>query len=375
MFIKSVISFILAHLMFLGGTNTRVYVAPAEVLQTEATSTTIFVATTSPATKAIATKKPTTEIKKVVPKKPAETVKTDRAPIVNVSTTPITPEPSPDFEAINTFARIATVNILCTAKGGELNPISGTGAIVEPNGLILTNAHVAQYLLLKDYREKDFIQCVARTGSPAYPTYNLELVYISPSWVANNKAEINNQSPKGTGENDFAFLHITKMIDNSNLPEQLPFITMNVRETIEINEPVILVSYPAGFLGGLSILQNLNITSAITNIQDVFTFRNGTIDVISVGGTIVSQKGSSGGLVVDKKGTLIGVISTSSDGDTTSSRELNAITLGYINRDLQRELKINFSQFLSQNPSDFAQIFASTTAPALTKLITDELNK
>ncbi|KND48010.1 MAG: hypothetical protein AB201_00205 [Parcubacteria bacterium C7867-006] len=375
MFIKTVISFILAHLMFLGGTNTKVYVAPEEPISIQATTTNTIAIATSSIIKTIKDTKPTTtETKKTTVKKPAEVQKTTPEVVVQPQI-PKAPEPTPDFEAINTFARKATVNILCTTKGGELNPISGTGAIVEPNGLILTNAHVAQYLLLKDYREKDFIQCVARTGSPAYPTYNLELVYISPTWVANNKTELKEQNPKGTGEDDFAFLRITKMIDNSNLPEQLPFITMNVRENIEINEPVILVSYPAGFLGGLSILQNLNITSSITNIQDVYTFKDGTIDIISVGGTIVSQKGSSGGLVVDKKATLIGVISTSSDGDTTSQRGLNAITLAYINRDLQRELKINFAQFLSQDPGDFAKMFASTTAPELTKLITDELNK
>lgn len=371
MFIKTAISFIVAHILLLGGTNTRVYVAPDNKpqLATSTSKQTIVATSTKENKKSVVTK----EDLKIQVKTDKTTAKKPWA-----SSTPIvirTPEPAPDFEAINTFARQAIVNILCTTKGGELSPISGTGVIVEPNGLILTNAHIGQYFLLKDFRQKDFIQCVARTGSPAYPKYNLELVYISPTWVSENKAQLKDQNPKGTGENDFAFLRITKSVDDTNLPNKFPFLTMNLRENIQINEPVLLVSYPAGFLGGLSILQNLNVTSAITNIQDVFTFRDGTIDIISVGGTVVSQKGSSGGMVVDSKSTLIGIITTSSDGKTTSTRDLNAITIPYIARDLESELKMNLLQFLSTGPEEFAKTFASTTAPTLTKLITDELTK
>ena len=369
MFAKKVIAYIFAHILLLGGANnTRVYVAPEEKASAPIVSTTAPIAITNnikPTTtpKVIknigtTTKSTKTENKSVIPQ-----VDTPKAPV------------EVDFESINQFARKATVNILCSAKGGELSPISGTGVIVEPNGLILTNAHIGQYLLLKDFKQKDFIDCIARTGSPAYPKYNLELVYISPTWVGENKTLLKQENPKGTGENDFAFLRITKMIDDTNLPKEFPFVTMNIRENIGVNEPVVLVSYPAGFLGGLSILQNLNITSAVTRIQDVFTFKDGTIDIIAVGGTVVSQKGSSGGLVVDENSTLIGVISTSSDGNTTESRGLNAITLSHISRVIKKELGINMVQFLNQDYSDFAKIFASTTAPTLTKLITDELNK
>ena len=363
--------------MLLGVSNTKVYVAPTNKIEPVASTTVIVNSTTTkPIVKDV---KIATTTKNTVVKKPVTTPTPAKA---TTKTSPAstgavvkTPEPEPDFVVINNHARAGTVNILCSTKGGELSPISGTGAIVEPNGLILTNAHIGQYLLLKNYREKDFIQCVARTGSPAYPKYNLELVYISPTWVSENKTQLKDQNPKGTGENDFAFLRITSMIDKSDLPGRFPFVTMNVREDIGLNEPVLLSSYPAGFLGSLSILQGLNITTAVTKIQDVFTFKDGTIDVLAVGGTVVSQKGSSGGLVVDKNGTLIGVISTSSDGETTSQRGLNAITLAYINRDMQKELGFGLKDFISQNPGDFAKVFASTTAPLLTKLITDELNK
>ena len=286
------------------------------------------------------------------------------------------PQPSAlvDFEFINTKAREATVNILCTTKGSDFSPISGTGMIINPDGLILTNAHVAQYFLLRDLYTKDFITCVIRTGSPAYPRYYAELVYISPVWIENNKAEIKEQNPLGSGERDYAFLRITNKIDGATLPT-FSHLSPNIREEIERDEPVVLVSYPAGFLGGISIIQNLNITSAITDIQNIYTFKENTVDVIAVGGTVVSQKGASGGAVVDKNTTLIGIISTSSSGNTTSSRDLNAITLAYINRTLQSETGFTLSEFMSKNMADYAKTFQETKAPDLTRILIDEITK
>lgn len=381
MFLKTIATIILAPIIliseFFGLFKAEVYIAPpnkTQVVIEEGTSTEAIVtkASTTPEKNTPIKNASTTPVKKqpVVKKVETKTVEPSAVkPFI------ITPVKQIDFETVNTNSRKTIVNILCTTKYNDLSPISGTGVIVSGSGLILTNAHIAQYFLLKDFREKDYLKCVGRTGSPAYPKYNLELVYISPNWVANNKAILKEQDPKGTGENDFAFLRITGPIDNSQTLDYYTYIQPNTREIIEIGEPVLLVSYPAGFLGGLSVLQDLNITSAITNIQDVFTFKNDSIDVLSVGGTVVSQKGSSGGLVVDGDTSLIGIISTSSDGQTTSSRGLNAITISYINRSMQAEININLKQFLNLNHQIFAKTFADTTAKTLTKIITDELTK
>ncbi len=369
MLIKGFLALILLSLLLLG-INSSVDVVPVELEPVSIVSTTtVAVATTTQPT--ATTTVPVTKPKLVATTtKPANKVVAP-AQIITITT----PEPPPNFELINTFARQATVNILCTTKSGALSPISGTGVVVKPDGLILTNAHIAEYLLLKDFGQKNFIECNIRTGSPAYPRYRAELVYISPTWVENNKGLLKEQDPQGTGENDFAFLRITAMVDNSNLPESFPYIQMNTRENISVDEPVVLISYPAGFLGGLSILQNLHITSAVTMIQNVYTFKDGTVDVVAVGGTVVSQKGSSGGLVVDKNATLLGIISTSTDGDTTSLRELYAITVAYINRSIKKELGINLETFVKQDMAEFAKKFQEINAPNLTKLITDELNK
>ena len=292
------------------------------------------------------------------------------------TTTPVTPEippePPPDFGLINTFARTALVNILCSTKGNELSPISGSGIVISPSGIILTNAHLGQYFLLRDLYEKNYLQCAIRTGSPAYPRYHAELVYISPLWVEANKKILREAEQASNGENDYAFLHITDAIDGTKLPV-FPYLTANTSENINADEPVILVSYPAGFLGGLSILQGLNVTSAVTTIQNVFTFKSGTKDVMGVGGTIVSQRGASGGGVIDGHSTLIGIISTLSNASTTSSRDLNAITVPYINRSLKNEAGITIPDLLTLDVSIFAKNFWDNQAPALIKTITDAI--
>jgi hypothetical protein len=311
---------------------------------------------------------------------PPKTV-SSKKPIAQNSTPPppqpVSPpvEPVPDFEKINQTSRAALVNILCLGSSGSIPGISGTGVIIDPRGVILTNAHIAQYFLLKDYPQKNSLDCVIRTGSPAIPQYRASLTYISPTWVDKNKTVLKESEPRGTGEDDFAFLLITKSTSGSPLPSSFPYIPFSATEILDENQTVLLASYPAGFLSGQTLLQSLNVASAITNIQKVFTFKEDTIDLLAVGGTVVSQKGASGGAVVSGKSELIGIITTSSQEETTSSRQLNAITSAYINRALQNELGISLLNLLSQNISEFTEKFQNTTAPLLTKAIVDELSK
>lgn len=379
MFLKTITTFIVSTIFGFGATSTRVYVAPkpkaidpAPVSTTTNISIVTKTATSTPKTIVATSTKPK---KKVVPKKITANSTPVQKPKQEIQKIDIASLPPLDYEKVNTYSRQAIVNILCSTKGGELSPISGTGVVINPKGIIITNAHIGQYFLLKDYKEKDYVGCVIRTGSPAYPTYKAELMYISTTWVGNNKSILKSQDPKGTGENDFAFLHIIGKVDDGNLPESFQYLIPDVREVVQTGEPVLLVSYPAGFLGGLTVIQDLNITSSLTKVKDLFTFKQNTIDLIDVGGTVVSQKGSSGGAVVDYFVSLLGIITTSSEGNTTDKRDLHAITLAHVNRSLQSELGINLNGVLSQDPKEFSKTFASTTAPLLSKLITDELNK
>ena len=67
-----------------------------------------------------------------------------------------------------TALRNALVNIICSVPiGSDLHSISGSGIIIDSKGIILTNAHIAQYFLFAD---RD-VSCVIRSGSPATNKY------------------------------------------------------------------------------------------------------------------------------------------------------------------------------------------------------------
>ncbi len=280
--------------------------------------------------------------------------------------------------AINENARSATVNVVCTSTGGgSFAPLSGSGVIIDPRGVILTNAHIGQYFLLKDFPVKDYLDCLIRQGSPATPRYRAELIYLPIPWAQKHREDILLQEPLGTGENDFALLLITRTTNPAGtLPASFPFLEQNLIESVDfIGEPIIISAYPAGFLGGVSIQTNLNLSSASATIRGVYTFSSTTIDVLSLGGTVVSQRGSSGGAVVNSGGKLVGIVVTSSDAPQTSDRDLRAITISHISRSLEQELGVNLSALLSQNVYQTAEIFERTIAPTITKSIIEILER
>ena len=125
---------------------------------------------------------------------------------------PLLPAANPD--RVNADTRAALVNILClTGGGGYFKPISGSGVFIDSRGIILTNAHIGQFFLLRDFPVKDNVTCTIRTGSPAQNTYTARLLYLPPVWIDANAKQITSQEAMGTGENDFALLLVTGSTD------------------------------------------------------------------------------------------------------------------------------------------------------------------
>ncbi len=284
-----------------------------------------------------------------------------------------TPVFIPDTEKTNKLTREALVNIMCTIKdNASTRRVSGSGIIIDPRGIILTNAHIGQYFLLEDSSYADSIDCVIRTGSPASAKYDAQVLYVSPLWVKENYDVITKENPKGTGENDFALLFMNEMLDaNKQAPDTFANVSYNTDMTTVVKDTqIIIAGYPSGFLGGSTILKNLWQSSTITNIEEVYTFSSGAIDILSVGGNILAQKGASGGGVVDvSTDKLIGVVVTSTvDGDT-DSRTLNAITVAHISRSLLSDAGVTLEQFLNTSLSEQVKSFKESTFSELRDIL------
>lgn len=274
-----------------------------------------------------------------------------------------------DLELVNQHIQEALVNILCIADpASPVGSISGSGIIIDPLGTILTNAHIAQEFLLKDYPEKDTISCTIRIGSPATAAYTADLAYISPLWVVENQEAIAQESPKGTGKDDFALLTITGPSEFGKMPESFPYIPLTFDEA-QIGDVVISAGYPASFLSSEAIRRNLVQISAAGVVEDVFTFLQTTVDVLSLGGVPLAQQGASGGAVVRSDGSLIGLVVTSSLEESTQERDLRAISTGHIARSFNGQHSGQFTDYALGNITGNYENFKANVAPQLTELL------
>ena len=282
------------------------------------------------------------------------------------------------FSAINEDVRTSLVNILCTTKSaGPLRPISGSGVFIDPRGVILTNAHVAQYFLLKDYPVKDFVECAIRTGSPAVARYTARVLYLPPSWIENHADAITLENPVETGEDDYALLLVTGVVNPQNtLPPSFPYTKPDASvSTLQEGVSVLVGGYPAGFLDGVSIQTNLYSLSTVATVRQIFTFANETIDLFSLGGSIVAQKGSSGGAVVSNNNSVVGIVVTSTVGETTESRDLRAITMAHIDRSIAKYGKGGLSPLLSDGLEGKVREFDQMLAQKLRQILIDQIEK
>lgn len=266
------------------------------------------------------------------------------------------------LNTLNTSVGKSLVNILCTTKrGGAFNPISGSGVIIDSRGVILTNAHVAQYVLLQGHLQNNPIKCSVRMDAPAKAKYTANVLFMPESWVNEYANSIREELPTGTGEGDYALLLITGRTDGKPL-QSIPFpaVDFNLqREVANAGTQVLLSGYPAGFLGGAIIQRSLWPVSTITTIKKLMTFKTGSVDMFSLGGSIVAQSGSSGGTVVNKYGELIGIITTSSQALSTDKRDLRAVTIHHIDRSIISHTGSNLNIFLQ---TDLKQLLATFEA-------------
>jgi hypothetical protein len=224
---------------------------------------------------------------------------------------------------------------------------------------------VAQYVLLSESPQID-LSCTIRTGSPAQARFTAEVLYMPKAWVNVHASEINQSSPLGTGEHDYALLVIVGNVDGTPIQTPLPYLPLDTRQGIGfLDDQVLGAGYPAEFAGGLAAQSGLYPVTSISNIKQLLTFTANSIDLFSVGGVIEAQGGSSGGPVINMWGRLIGIITTTSEGATTAERDLRALSLSYINTDIALQSGKDLQTILDGNVMAAADDFRRNSAPGL----------
>lgn len=267
----------------------------------------------------------------------------------------------------------ALVNIYCTyTTESYTKTTTGTGFFLDTDGIILTNAHVAQFLLLEGLIGE--AECIIRTGNPATPTYEAELLYISPAWVREHAKLINQQTPKGTGERDYALLYVTSALEKKPMPASfsaLPFDTELLTLGI-VDTEVFATGYPAESVITQGADAPLIPKQATTTIAELMTFGSNYVDLFTIRGTEIGEHGSSGGPIVNAEGKAVGIISTKGDDTAFGNGSLRAISIAYIDRTIKQETGLSLLQSLGGNLPYRAQLFKETLVPFLQLALEEE---
>lgn len=381
------ISVAFATLVLVVAIANQVSVAPTPVYSTSVASSTLSVepgfslppitmpsfepATSTTSTSSTPTAPTTKKITPPAPKPVPEATPTATTTPVAVPVSVPVPAPLPtnaELDAAASTLRAALVNIICYVPvGSGLHSISASGVFIDSKGIILTNAHVAQYFLLADRGAS----CTIRSGSPAANRYEAKLIFISPAWLHANSTILTIANPSGTGEYDYALLAVTKSVTTNSLPSSFPYISLATTPP-RAGTPVVIATYGAQFLESSQVQSGLFPTVVFGSVKDIFTFATNTIDVLALGGSAAAQEGSSGGGVASASGELVGTITTSTILGSTDTRSLDAITASYIRAAYANETGSALDLLLAKPTSTAVADFAPLL-PALESIITASL--
>ena len=268
----------------------------------------------------------------------------------------------------------ALVNIYCEHKDGRnIKVTTGTGFFIDTDGIIITNAHVAHFLLMDGIIGET--SCVIRTGNPAEPKYLADLLYISPSWVRENADMFTNQTPTGTGEKDYALLYVTSGIDGKPMPNHFPALPFDVElmRASAVNSNVYAAGYPADSLIENGARSPLVPKLATTTITELMTFGSNYADVFTIEDSEVGEQGASGGPVLTESGDVVGLISTKGNADDFGYGALRAITMSYVDRTITEETGFDLKKNLAGNIPHKARIFNETLVPFLRLVLQQQL--
>jgi serine protease Do len=180
-----------------------------------------------------------------------------------------------NFTPREIYSRDAPAVVFISAfDQGSRTGSAGTGSIITPEGIVLTNSHVITNAKTKNPYET-IVVCLkpARLSGDA----NDDLKQCLSARVVSRDAEL-----------DLAVLRL------ENVQDVLPTIPVGDAGNVSIGDPVAAIGHPEG--GGLWILT----TGAISGVKKI-----GPQDVFQTEASI--NRGNSGGPLIDASGNMIGI--------------------------------------------------------------------
>jgi Trypsin-like peptidase domain len=292
----------------------------------------------------------------LVPKNNTVTSNTDTKKIIDTSVpkvTVTTPTPTPTVPTVPEKSNLTAeekikksiVNIYCSrVLGNRIQKTTGSGVMIDSSGVILTNSHVAEYFLLAENGNNT--NCFIRTDSPAANSYKAKLVYMPKTWVEKNKNNLSQLTVTGTGEYDYALLVITDRVKSS--APNIPLAFLNIgEETLVKKQKINIAGYPAGFSDVKLLDTALYLLVRPSEITNIAGFDRVSRDVINTSPTVLAEHGSSGGAITNEDGDLIALIVATTIDSYTGGKNLQAITLEYIKKNIETTSGNSLTYFIN----------------------------
>lgn len=217
-------------------------------------------------------------------------------PVTPTETPPNNTTTTPDELSSNTRVKLISATVQVWGlfdQGGELVPgYVGSGTILSPTGMILTNAHVASPASQGDPEsEPDAlgIAIIVSEDKPAVPSYTAKVLAVD-------------------GFLDLAVIQITSTVDGSAVDVNslnLPYVDIANSDEIHVGDDINIFGFPA--IGGNTITYTKGTVSGFSSEDQL-----GDRAWIKTDTTI--SGGNSGGLAADNNGRIIGVPTIASSG-------------------------------------------------------------
>ncbi|MBI4121547.1 MAG: trypsin-like peptidase domain-containing protein [Candidatus Ryanbacteria bacterium] len=235
------------------------------------------------------------------------------------------PSPIPDHILFEKGIK-ATVHLVCPAGNGLYT--LATGAIIDRRGYIITNAHVADDLSRRAV-------CTVERGSPSREIGQARLIMLPESYKAATTST-------ERAHYDVSLWKMERM--ETPLEEAWEFDFGNFPKS---GDRYLTQSYPGEFEAESRFFTGATLLFSAATVTDT------DIYLIGASGALASQKGSSGGILIDRfTGRLRGLIFGIDVGNSPQieKRTLYSLTPYAINTAIEKETGKTLLEYLVNNP-------------------------